>query len=87
MKKYVLFIFLTVACFHDALELKEDLLSRTDINSMNISHYNRIDHNFESIAVKTEYQNTPSDFYTEIFSISPKENYFTIWKPPVNRQI
>ena len=87
MKKYILFIFLIVACFHDAIELKEDLNSRTNLNSKNISHYNQIDHNFESIAVDTEYENTFSDFFAESISITPNINYFTIWKPPVIRLI
>jgi hypothetical protein len=87
MKKYVLLIFLLVVCFHDAIELKEDLGTRTHLKSMNLSHYNHIDHNFESIAIDTEYENTPADFFTESLSISPMENYFIIWKPLTSRQI
>lgn len=87
MRKYILFIFLFVVCFHDAIELKEDLGTRVTQNSMSISHYNQIDHNFESIVIDTKYENIPSDFFTELISISPKENYFIIWKPPTSRQI
>ncbi|KAF0142825.1 MAG: hypothetical protein HYZ10_09820 [Ignavibacteriales bacterium] len=87
MKKYILFIFLFVVCFHDAIELKEDLGTRVAQNSMNISHYNQIDHSFESIVVDTKYKCIPSSFDPESISISPKENCFIIWKPPTSRQI
>jgi len=78
MKKYVLLIFIIVACFHDAIESKLDLQSKARVNI-----HSQIDHTFES----TSSRNDVEKLFLNVQFVShisvPTKLHFKIWKPPV----
>lgn len=83
MKKYMLLIFVVVACFHDAFESKIDLQSKASTNTVNITLHSHIDHTFESTTLKNVVEKSfLSAKFISNASI-PKELHYKIWKPPV----
>ncbi len=83
MKKYVLLIFIVVACFHDAIESKLDLQSKARVNSVNITIHSQIDHTFESTTSKNEVEKSFLNVQLISDTSVPKKLHFKIWKPPV----
>lgn len=83
MKKYLLIIFIVVACFHDAIESKLDLQSKARVNSVNISIHSQIDHTFESTTSKNDVEKSFLNVQFVSQTSVPQRLYFKIWKPPV----
>ncbi len=83
MKKYLLIIFIVVACFHDAIESKLDLQSKARVNSVNITIHSQIDHTFESTSSKNDVEKSFLNIQVVSHTAVPKKLHFKIWKPPV----
>jgi hypothetical protein len=87
MRKNILFIFVLVVCFHDIVELRENLLQSNSLNSVNITLQSQIDHTFETETPDSKNENIVLDIFTQPILIPAKEHYVAIWKPPIVRQI
>jgi len=83
MKKYVLLIFVVVACFHDTIESKMDLHCKANTNTVNVTIHSHIDHTFESTTPKSEVEKSFLRAKFMSNTSHTQELYYKIWKPPV----
>ncbi len=83
MKKYLLFIFILVVCFHDGIGNNSVLDSKFNSSSLGLYSYTNIDDMAELVAIKNKPELAASQIIVEFCLILPQENYNQIWKPPV----